>query len=678
MNRAKLSRAASIVVRSSEWLALAFLVIASIPSLLIRHTSLTIVPVLDLLDGSWLLDTSFKAAGGIWFGRDVAFTYGPLFQWLSSAPARWIGLSMGSIYATWYTLPTLILIIATFLTARLLLPEAGAWKRGLLVLLAVIFWSAPDVRSSLCVLAFAIFIRLTDVAASGARRIAICAAASAAICIAAFLLSADTGIYTSAALLLTVAATTLAHPRPARMARFLGIAALMFGALMLLTNTVNASPLDFRLWRWGLGIVHGYRWFEATSMLKADKRLVVATFALGIAIFAAAWWQRQPAGRWTRRPAFLIAGFGVGFLMMQSALVRSDHIHVRFGVFGMLFLCGTIAFDAFDSRWLSLTAPAAAIIASVALASAYPLYRPAAVVEQWRQIRHPLLSCPAGMAQFDHACFAPADADLLDKVSGFVRLHAGPGDKIAIFPYQTTFGVASRRQVAGGVLQSYLVNGEYLSGLEVAGLRRSNPPVTLYLPDGVASAPIDFVPNFTRSPEVWFYLLRHYRAEGSPAPGVLGLIRDDAREARLSFVQEPMVSAGSRVLVRKRHASVELPIRRVEAGADFLKLRLQVTYPLWWRIRKPSKLALQLSFDNGTEKTIAFVLQPNRTTDVWMYPWDEKEMGSYFAADRSAWPSGKRPNIVGLTLLVAPYDWLSVAPNSVTIEGVQAVRLEMR
>jgi hypothetical protein len=68
----------------------------------------------------WLLDTSFKASRDIWFSRDVVFTYGPVFQWLSSAPARWMGVSMGASYVSYATLPLWCTILCGYLT-----PEAA-------------------------------------------------------------------------------------------------------------------------------------------------------------------------------------------------------------------------------------------------------------------------------------------------------------------------------------------------------------------------------------------------------------------------------------------------------------------------------------------------------------------------------------------------------------------------
>ncbi len=220
MDRPTLSRFAALVAPSIEWLVLGLLLAVAIPPILIRHHSMTVVSTLNLIDGSWVLDTAYKAANGVWFGRDVAFTYGPLYQWLESAPSRWIGLSTGSIYATAFTLPFLVIILSTFLTVRLLLPEAATWRRALLMLLAVVFWSPPDIRVSLCLLAFAIFVRFTDAVATPSKAVAPRALASAGICLAAFLVSSDTGIYTVAGLSFCVAATAITRGRVRRLASF--------------------------------------------------------------------------------------------------------------------------------------------------------------------------------------------------------------------------------------------------------------------------------------------------------------------------------------------------------------------------------------------------------------------------------------------------------------------------
>lgn len=680
MNRQTLSRAASRAAQSTEWVVLVVLLLGAIPPILIRHHSLTIVSGLNLIDDSWILDTSYKAAGGIWLGRDVVFTYGPLFQWLSSAPARWMGLSTGSIHATWYTVPMLVIILSTFLTVRLLLPGAAAWRRALLVLLAVVFWSAPDVRVSLVLLAFAVFVRFTDRQVASAGALLATAIVAAAICIVAFLVSADTGLYALAALVLCVAAGAITRERKRQLAKCLLMTAICFALLMLVTNACMSSPWDFEFWRSSLTIASGYRWFEPIPMIKQNKWLLFKILAMGIVVFGAAWLRRRPDGPWTRRPAFLMSGFCLAFLMMQSSLVRSDYGHIIIGIYPMIFLCGAIAIQEVRSApLLPAGLPVATVIATLVFAHPYPLFLPGSIASQLRQTIHPTLRCPDGWQEFDGACLLPKDAELVRSVSAYVSQHTTPSDSIAVFPYETAFGLTSHRQVAGGVLQSYLINGPYFTDLELAGLRQHSPSLGLYFPDGEISIAIDGVPNFTRRPDVWFYLLRHYRAEGNPASGVVGLVPDHSRDSRLTFTEEKIADPMPLARLTRRSTTLGLGVVTwPSAGADFVKLRLRVDCPPWWKLRKPSQLTLQMSFADGSQKSLQFVVEPNRTSDVWVYPWDDREMGRYFLPDESQWRPESRPALVRLKLLITPFDWVSVRPSSVNIEIVEAVRLSLQ
>ena len=680
MNRPTLSRAASQAALSTEWVVLIVLLIVAIPPILIRHASLPTVPSLNLIDDSWILDTSYKASGGIWLGRDVVFTLGPLYQWMSSAPAPWMGISTGSAYATWYTVPMLVIILSAFFTARLLLPTAAAWRRALLLLLAMVFWSPPDVRVSLVLLAFAVFIRLTNRAAVSTVSLLATAIVAGAICIAAFLVSADTGLYSVAALLLCVAAGVIVRERRRELAKLLVTTAVCFALLMLVANACLSSVLDFKFWRASLTIASGYRWFEPIPMIQHNKYLLFKALAMGVIVFGAAWRGRGCDGPWTRRPAFLMSGFCLAFLVMQSSLVRSDYGHIIIGMYPMIFLCGAIAIDEVRSApLLSMGLPIAVAIATVVLAHPYPLFLPGSVAAQLRQVIHPTLRCPDGLEEFDHACFSLKDAALVRSVSAYVRANTAPGNSIAVFPYETAFGLTSRRQIAGGVLQSYLINGLYLTNLELAGLRQASPPIALYFPDGVISFAIDGVPNFARSPDVWFYLLRHYRFEGNPVSGVVGLVADGSREARLTLSQDKIADARPLVRISKRSTLLDLgTVTWPTAGADFLRLKLRVDYPLWWRLRKPSCLTMQMSFADGSQKSVQFVVEPNRSSDVWVYPWDDKEMGRYFLPDESQWRLENRPALVRLELLITPFDWISVRPRSVSIESVEGVRISLQ
>ncbi len=676
-----LRRAAAWAAIASEWLVPLYLLLATFPAVLVRHHSLTPVSQLNLIDDSWIVDAVYKAANGIWLGRDVAFTYGPLFQWLLSAPSRWIGVSLGSIFATWQTLPYLFIVLSGFLIARLLLPGVAAWRRALFLGLFVVYWSPPDLRTSYCLLAFAVFVRLVDAAVQRGGAVVLSAVVAALICVAEFLLSADSGIYALPALLLCIfAAAAVCHRGRRAMWQFLLVAVLCFGIGVLAVNAWMASPLDFRFWRSSLAIAEGYRWFEPLGMTKAEKYRVWAVLALGIVVFSAAWFQRRMSGPWTRRPVFLLAGFVLCLLTMQSGLVRSDHPHVPIGLAPMIILCGAIALDE-NSAWLPLriALPFAVLAATIAFLPANPQFMPRSAATRLHQFVRPIVACPAGLQEFDQACLSPSDAQLLSSVSTYVDANTRPGTPIVIFPYETIFGFTSRRDVAGGVLQSYPVNDTYLTNLAIAGLERKRPPFGLYFPDGSLSVAIDSVPNFTRSPQLWMYLFRHYRSDASAVPGMAGLIADETRASRLALAESTIAAPPGITPITKSGTTLDLgALSWPDSGADFIKLRLRFRYPLWWRLLKPSKLALLISFDDGSQKAARFVVPPNRTTDVWFYPWDDRDLANYFAQDPAQWRPGNHPRPTRLTLLIHPFDWISVTPGSVDIRAVQAVRLDMR
>ena len=58
---------------------------------------------------------------------------------------------------------------------------------------------------------------------------------------------------------------------------------------------------------------------------------------------------------------------------------------------------------------------------------------------------------------------------MLRASAAFLKEHAGPQDPITVFPYQTRYGLAARRDVAGGMLQPYISTGEHLSRREIGG-----------------------------------------------------------------------------------------------------------------------------------------------------------------------------------------------------------------
>src|SRR5580704_5494202 len=161
-----------------DFLAVVLLVLGSFPTVWLSHRTVTLIPNLGLIDDNWHLDATFKELRGIWIGRDVAFTHGPIYQWLSSIPAHSMPLSLGAVYATWNIIPLWCAIVFAYLALRLLLPEQPPWKRFVLLLLLASFWET-SLRTTFPVLLFALFLRAWYVLSEGRTRAYVFGAAGA-------------------------------------------------------------------------------------------------------------------------------------------------------------------------------------------------------------------------------------------------------------------------------------------------------------------------------------------------------------------------------------------------------------------------------------------------------------------------------------------------------------------
>ena len=267
---------------------------------------------------------------------------------------------------------------------------------------------------------------------------------------------------------------------------------------------------------------------------------------------------------------------------------------------------------------------------------------------------------------------------MLETGSSYLQQHSGEHDSVVLFPYQYMFGLASGRNVAGGVLQSFLASGPYLSQFDIDGYRRAAAPAGLYFPDGDLSIAIDDVPNFTRTPDVWFWLNRHYQSPQEVSPGVFGLLKDDSRAVRMSLRPLPLTVVTQSYPIRERSSVVDLgnPLWPAD-GADFLRLRLTVRYGALWKLRKPERLQLEIERADGSRDLQSFVVEPNLSSDVWFYPWNQTDLARYFADDENRWRSGPRAPVTHLRVLVTPLDWVSQQPDAIVIESVDAVRLGM-
>jgi hypothetical protein len=455
--------------------------------------------------------------------------------------------------------------------------------------------------------------------------------------------------------------------------------AVFFFLALIAVNSVIATAFDFRFWKNSLSIIEAFRWLQAAQMPKAGKAHIIAALVGCGLVF----WVRRLLGNSEPHPPvtgsieFLAAAFVFGALYLQSALVRSDLGHVAIGTFPFLFFTAVALFS-FPPRWPSLVGVLLGLACCLSLCQLEPVFRPSRIVQLWGTIARPMLECPTGYRAFQHACFPAFDAQQFEKVAQFIQQASTEHDALVVFPYETIFGIASGRQVAGGLMQTYHASGPHLSKLHIDGLERASAPVGLYLPDGWLSLPIDGVSNFSRSPEVWFWVVRHYVSERELAPGIVGLTRRDARAGQLKVAADGVGLPPRMYPVDKRSVLLDLgqtswPSR----GADFLRLRLKVHYPVWWRLRKPERLQLEITRADGSQELRSFLVPPNQSSEVWFYPWAESELTRYFAPDEVDWRIGSRSAITHLRLWVTPLDWLSVVPESVTLEAADAVRFSL-
>jgi hypothetical protein len=679
-----------------HWDLVAFLllVLASAPPVWLSTRALVVVRDTSLIDDNWHLDEVFKLSRGVLVGRDVAFTHGPIFQWLSSVPARSMGLSMGAIYATWVTVPAWCAFIFVYLTLRLLLPEQSSWKRALLLFLVIVFWE-PSLRNTFPVLLFAIFLRGWYAVIEGTSKTYVLGIGAAILLVIGLLIASDTGTYSTAAWVIVSAAVTFEGRGDkdivGKCSRVLFAFALSALVLALAVNAVMASTFDFRYWKDSALQMSVYRWATPAAMSDAGSfRLLGTLFAGGVVFLLRRVVKNKRNRALTERPAFLLGGFAFAVVMLQSALVRSDYGHVVIACFAMVLLTGLMLFS-FDLRPHSAVLMLFAIACSV-LASR-PAFLPSTVIQMVRQVRRPLSECPAGLQKFDRGCFAPEFASMLRSASSFLGQHSTSQERIVVFPYQTKFGLAAGRTVAGGLMQAYTASGPKLAQLEIAGLESAPVPTGLYLPDADMAnlsetglvrwrgldlgLPVGGTYNFTRTPEVWLWMLQHYRSRGELSPGVFGLLRDDSRASRVSMQTQTLGLAAQIYPIRERSSTVDLGVPDWPAGADFLRLRLRVRYGVWWKVRKPERLQLEITRADGSSELRWFVIQPNTSMDVWFYPWSQPELVHYLEGDQSQWRPTPRSAITRLRVVATPLDWVSVVPDAIMVEAADAVRISM-
>jgi hypothetical protein len=680
--------------RNWDVLGVLLLMLGSFPTVWLAQRAVTLVPNFGLIDDNWHLDSTYKALRGIWIGRDVAFTHGPIYQWLSSIPARSMPLSVGALYATWNTIPIWCAFLFAWLALRLVLPEQPPWKRFVLLLVLASFWET-SLRTTLPVLLFAVFLRGWYLVQEGRLRSIFAGVGGAILVAIAFLVAGDTGTYATAAWVISFFAVAFEMRREGAFLRklALGLASFIvaFAVIAVVVNAFTAVPFDFKFWRESLAQIAVYRWATPAAMTGQGATHLCVALAIALAVFAFRVATRRKAGTAiSARSGFLLGAFLFGLAVMQSSLVRSDIGHVIIGEFAMIFFVSVILFSLEDVA----SCIGVLIVIAASMLFSHPVFRPSSVIRLYGGLRYPQTSCPEGYSEFQQACYVePMTPQMLDAGSKFLQQHSGASESVFVFPYQTMFGLAARRNVAGGLMQAYTASGPDLVRIEMSGLEGRPIPAALYMPDAdlshwsstevrswsrnYLSMPVDGIPNFTRIPEVWFWMVRHYRTCETLMPGVVGLVRDDTRAARIAMQAQPIGLPAKTYAISDRSSSTDLGVPNWPTGYDFLRMRLTVHYPAWWKLRKPERLQLVIQRADGSRDVQWVVLAPNVSTEIWFYPWEAPDLAGYFDTDSARWRLNSRPAIIRLQFIATPLDWVSEQPDAITIEAADAVRLVM-
>lgn len=663
------------------------LIVASTPLASLLSKAPLPVAQLNVLDDSWRIDIVYKTLTGVWLDRNVIFTYGPLYQLITAIPARLLGFSLKTFYSTSAVTLIWTTVVLTFSTAKILLHSEPAWKRALFLVLVVGFWSPLEIRTSALLFFYAVFVACITTILRPRPGLLVRAAACAFLLILAFMLSADTGFYAAVALVLILAVSAVVNWKSAgnltRLAK-VGLLSLAWFALfgVGINVVLGDQPLGFRFLRDAYQIVSTYRWIEPVSMPSNSSRVLVWTLAAAVLIFCSALFRRDLRSTTSARSRlFLLSSPLFALVVLQSALVRPGWEHMVIGLFPIIFFPLVVLLGTGVS---SITRTSVCLLIAVGgtglITGPVSWLRPHNVIANYSFYPQREASTCSGV-YVDGVCFDSTtfgvrhDARALQVTSDFLRQTTAPTDSVIVFPYENVVGDAARRRVAGGVLQNYLIGGEYLTRRQIVGLETLRPRYGVYFLDWPGVYNVDDVSNFTRTPQVWFYMQRNYRAESQIAPGVLALVRDESRAGRIRQQPHMLSGIGGDFVVTEDPQTIDLGKISWPNDADFLKLTMTMHYPIYWKLLKPAQVTIIVRLADGSEKQTKAVLRPNSSNEVWVYPWGEEGLGGFFYP-APPWPRAVLPpTVVGINIRIARFDWISVMPTRLIVSRAEAVSL---
>jgi hypothetical protein len=679
------SRLVSATAHHLDWLTAIVLIALTTPVALFRSGLTVPLPHPNLLDDSWQVDIAYKAFTGSWLYRNVIFTYGPLYQLITSLPSRVSGFSVGTFISNRLFTFLWVTIVLTLAASKILLNAEPAWKRGLFIVLVIVFWSPVEIRVSAILFFFALFLHVVDRVVKHRSRPWQAAIVCSVSLMCAFMVSADAGMYSVAALMVIVLASATLNcksgPVVTGLALFGALTVASFAVLGIVANLIlGGGPLAYRFLRDAYEIVSIYRWVEPSPISKLNTRVVAWTVAVGFSILLLAWRWRDPRSEVvTRQPLFLLSAPLFALVVLQSGLVRSDWGHLTIGVFPVIFFALAVFIGTGSPALLrgSLCVFLAIGLSGIA-AGPFPSFLPHSIKSNLANYSFPQVITPANCtgAYLDHVCFGLPEGETLALTAGYLQKHTAVGDSVLIYPYENEAGVAARRKVAGAVLQNYLVAGDYLTNRQLRDLQVQRPAYGLYFVDSPGVYKIGGVTNFSRTPLVWLYMQSHYRTEAEVVPGVFAVVRDENRAMRIRQQATVLDGVERSVAITTNPQTIDLGPVRWPQGAEFLRLRINAHYSAFWKFRKPADLVVELDLADGSSKRTFVVIPPNTAFDAWIYPWDEPSLGKFLDPLEANWRGAVGPPVVRIKIIVEKKDWISARPKRVTVLGAEGISLQ--
>lgn len=634
-----------------------------------------VLPPLAYLDYSWFLEMAFKAHHGILFGRDVVFSYGPLYQWLWSLPSRAQGFSLGSFFATHDLFQYGMILALIYGATAFLLHGYAPWKRAFYILMMFAFWPPEQVRASFLLFVVACVIYQVQRTIEGETVPIVRAAVTSMVVVGSFLISPDCGTYACAIFAIAVVVNLwflrANMNKIRRMAWFLSLSAISAAVWVLLINNFMRAPFYFGFWRDEFALVSMYRWTMGLGMNRQMYHRFFAFIVFGICTFIFAWVRRRPGSReLLQNPASLLAAFLCCLLILQSGAIRADWGHIMLGASPLITLGFAVLMGSANQenyKWTGDLPVLLAVILTGVFSGPSWYLQPHTMASAFKPLGKTV--CPADRIEFDHACVVQQDYARLAPVADYLTKHTSQQDRILTFPYENIYGDVTRRMVSGGTLQLNAAAGPYLTKRNLEGIEADNPPTAIYSVDNLAET-IGGVPNFTRAPELWFYLQSHYQQETEIVPGIIALRSSQERQRRWNMRTTPLALNPLAQTIRLNKDLVVASSLRWPADADFLRLRVTVQYPFWWKLSKPSNALIELRRGDGSYVAIPVLIPPNTPSEIWVFPWDEQQLARYFAPGAETWRTSDRAPITEVRLRFEPMDFLSVAPSKVVVDNL--------